>query len=164
MTELPPDKNVYASTDKAIRQTQCKVKYGKSAVLLEIRIKGPTEELLELGGEYRGGQVVPVSTLTTKYPELDSLPTDSLETVGQVQDCDVVLEEGGSNGTYSTLVLKISVPYDGSLDPGDNAPAQTKIVTWSERSCQYQYPLKRYILWSASFNCSFKNDFNCFNC
>lgn len=140
MTNLPQDKDQYTISDKAIRQTQCKTKFANNAVLVDIKIKGQAAELVELGGKYREGQVVPVATLTGKYPVLGSLPTGSLETVGTVKDCEVVFEEG----IYATFNLRINVPFDGLVVPDENEPSEKKIVTWHERSCQYQYPIERY--------------------
>ena len=141
MTTLPQDKDTYNISDKAIRQTQCKVRFTGNAAVVDIKIKGVDTELVQLAATYRDGQVLSVTTMKTKFPSLSNLPSSSLDTVGTVKDSEVVLEEGG----FAVFTMKVSVPFltHTALVGGDK-PTETKRVTWHERSCQYQYPLERY--------------------
>lgn len=145
MTTLPTDKNSYSLTDKAIRQTQCKASFGRSSATLDIRIKGLASELVELAAKYREGQVVRLTDVKTKWPDFANLNPATYQVYGSVRQSEVTAEEGGNQGAYGTYVLRISFPFKTRvvLSAGDE-PDEEKIVTWQERSCQYQYPLERY--------------------
>lgn len=138
-TTFPSDKNTYESTDKIIRQTECQYKFLKKNAEFSIRYMGDVAEATQLAASYRQDTIVPFATLTADFDELSVVDASKLETIGKVVSSVATTKKG-----CGTANIVISVPYNGKIIPDQNKPEEKKIVTWTEKSTKYQFPLEVY--------------------
>lgn len=142
-TTFPQDKAL-PNTDKIIRQTDCQYSFGKEAISLTLKFMGDTKEAVSLASNYRSGTRVRVSDLTSKFTELSGiLPTSQLEATGRVT-ASVSNTRTGSG----SVSITVQVPYKAKISIGGSGgsddPAKRVIVTWSEKSTDYEFPLEIY--------------------
>lgn len=140
MTTFPQDKAKYEATDTVIRQTDCQSKYGESNAEFTIRFYGEAGAVTQLASSYRQNTRVPLSTLMSDFAELSSISASAFKTYGKVIQSSATTKEGGT--AQATIV--VAIPYDKKTIPsyeGDE-PEETKIVTWSEKSTKYEFPLE----------------------
>ena len=142
-TTFPQDKAL-PNTDKIIRQTDCQYSFGKEAISLTLKFMGDTKEAVSLASNYRSGTRVKVSDLTGKFTELNGiLPTTQLEATGRVT-ASVSSTRTGSG----SVSITVQVPYKAKISIGGSGgsddPAKRVIVTWSEKSTDYEFPLEIY--------------------
>lgn len=142
-TTFPTDQQL-PNTNKIIRQTDCQYSFGKEAVNLTLKFMGDTKEAVSLASNYRSGTRVKVSDLTGKFTELNNvLPTSQLEATGKVT-ASVSNTRTGSG----SVSITVQVPYKAKISIGGSGgsddPEKRVIVTWSEKSTDYEFPLEIY--------------------
>ena len=141
-TTFPTDQQL-PNTNKIIRQTDCQYSFGKEAVNLTLKFMGDTKEAVGLAASYRSGTRVKVSDLTGKFTELNGiLPTTQLEATGRVT-ASVSSTKTGSG----SVSITVQVPYKAKISIGGSGgddPEKRVIVTWSEKSTDYEFPLEIY--------------------
>ena len=142
-TTFPTDQQL-PNTNKIIRQTDCQYSFGKEAVNLTLKFMGDTKEAVGLAAAYRSGTRVKVSDLTSKFAELTGiLPTSQLEATGKVT-ASVSSTRTGSG----SVSITVQVPYKAKISIGGSGgsddPEKRVIVTWSEKSTDYEFPLEIY--------------------
>lgn len=141
-TTFPTDQQL-PNTNKIIRQTDCQYSFGKEAVNLTLKFMGDTKEAVGLAAAYRSGTRVKVSDLTSKFAELTGiLPTSQLEATGRVT-ASVSNTRTGSG----SVSITVQVPYKAKISIGGSGgddPEKRVIVTWSEKSTDYEFPLEIY--------------------
>lgn len=142
-TTFPTDQQL-PNTNKIIRQTDCQYSFGKEAVNLTLKFMGDTKEAVGLAAAYRSGTRVKVSDLTGKFAELTGiLPTSQLEATGRVT-ASVSNTRTGSG----SVSITVQVPYKAKISIGGSGgsddPEKRVIVTWSEKSTDYEFPLEIY--------------------
>lgn len=142
-TTFPQDQQL-PNTNKIIRQTDCQYSFGKEAISLTLKFMGDTKEAVSLASNYRSGTRVRVSDLTSKFTELSGiLPTSQLEATGRVT-ASVSNTRTGSG----SVSITVQVPYKAKISIGGSGgsddPAKRVIVTWSEKSTDYEFPLEIY--------------------
>lgn len=140
---FPQDKNL-PNRDPIIRQTDCQYSFGKEAISLTLKFMGDTKEAVGLAAAYRSGTRVKVSDLTSKFTELNGiLPTSQLEATGRVT-ASVSSTRTGSG----SVSITVQVPYKAKISIGGSGgsddPEKRIIVTWSEKSTDYEFPLEIY--------------------
>ena len=142
-TTFPTDQQL-PNTNKIIRQTDCQYSFGKEAISLTLKFMGDTKEAVGLAAAYRSGTRVKVSDLTSKFAELTGiLPTSQLEATGRVT-ASVSSTRTGSG----SVSITVQVPYKAKISIGGSGgsddPEKRVIVTWSEKSTDYEFPLEIY--------------------
>lgn len=142
-TTFPTDQQL-PNTNKIIRQTDCQYSFGKEAISLTLKFMGDTKEAVSLASNYRSGTRVKVSDLTGKFTELNGiLPTTQLEATGKVT-ASVSSTKTGSG----SVSITVQVPYKAKISIGGSGgsddPEKRVIVTWSEKSTDYEFPLEIY--------------------
>lgn len=139
-TQFPQDKDKYLSTDNVIRQTECQYKFGKTAAEFNIRFMGDTGEVTQLASTYRQDTIVKTNTLTSDFDELSAVDISKLEGTGKVMVSTATTRKG-----CATANIVINIPYNSKLKyPDGDEPSATKIVTWSEKTTKWQFPLEVY--------------------
>lgn len=141
MTTIPSDKDVYQITDTVIRQTECQYTFGAESAIFSIKFKGVPADATQLASSYREGSRVSLTTLMSDFGELSSISTSGLASTGKVASSRAQTQKG-----VAVTTIAISFPYSNKLTGGGSGsgPDQTKLVTWSERSTKYQFPLDVY--------------------
>ena len=142
MATLPTDKNVYAATDKVIRQVDCQSSFGDEAATFTLKFAGETQPVVDLAASYRKGKRVTLADLKGKFAELSALNASDFEAAGKVTASSSSTKQGSAQASIS-----IAIPYKGKVDigqSGSDGPEQRKVVTWTEKSTQYEFPLGIY--------------------
>ena len=143
MSTFPTDKQL-PNTDNIIRQTDCQYTFGKEAVSLTLKFLGDTKTAVGLAASYRSGTRVAVSDLTSKFTELNNvLPTSQLEAYGKIASSTSTTKTGSAQAN-----ITVQVPYKAKISIGGSGgtedPEKRIIVTWSEKSTDYEFPLEIY--------------------
>lgn len=142
MSTFPTDKQL-PNTDTIIRQTDCQYSFGKEAVNLTLKFLGDTKTAVGLAASYRQGTRVAVSDLTGKFTELNNvLPTGQLEAYGKITASTSTTKTGSAQAN-----ITVTVPYKAKISlssGGGDDPEKRIIVTWSEKSTDYEFPLEIY--------------------
>ena len=139
---LPADKDTYAATDKVIRQTDCQYKFGKEAVTLNLKFLGDTAQVVALAASFREGTRVKLSDVKAKFGELSGLDASAIQASGKVVSCTATTKQG--SGSVS---IAVEIPYSAKLSitsGGGDEPEERKVVVWSEKSTDYEFPLEIY--------------------
>lgn len=139
---LPTDKNIYLSTDSVIRQVDCQSSFGDEAASFTIKLAGQTQPVVDTASNFRKGKRVTFSDLKAKFNELSALDATVFEVAGKVTSSTSTTKQGSAQAT-----ITISIPYKGKIDIAEgstDAPDERKVVTWSEKSTQYEFPLGIY--------------------
>lgn len=142
MATLPSDKNTYLSTDKVIRQIDCQSSFGDEAATFTLKFAGVTQPVVDLAASYRKGKRVTLSDLKSKFSELSALNANEFEAAGKVTSSSSSTKQGSAQASIS-----IAIPYKGKVDggsAGSDGPEERKVITWSEKSTQYEFPLGIY--------------------
>lgn len=143
MSTFPTDKQL-PNTDTLIRQTDCQYSFGKEAVNLTLKFLGDTKTAVGLAASYRSGTRVAVSDLTGKFTELNNvLPTGQLEAYGKVTASTSTTKTGTAQAN-----ITVQVPYKAKIaiggSGGSEDPEKRIIVTWSEKSTDWTFPIEIY--------------------
>lgn len=136
-TTFPADKTL-PNTDAVIRQIDCQYSFGKERVSIILKFKGTTSEVASLTASYREGTRVKLTDLKTKFSELSVLP-DTLEASGKVTQSNCTTGTG-----CATATIAISVPYKSKMSLSFDEPDKRIIVTWAEKSTDYEFGLEVY--------------------
>lgn len=139
---LPSDKNTYLATDSVIRQTDCQSSFGKEAATFTIKLAGQTQPVVDTASNFRTGKRFTLADLKAKFTELSALNASEFETAGKVTSSTSTTKQGSAQAT-----IVISIPYKGKIDlnaGGSDNPEERKVITWSEKSTQYEFPLGVY--------------------
>jgi len=138
---LPADKDTYAATDKVIRQTDCQYGFGKEAVTLNLKFLGDTAQAVGLAASFRTGTRVKLTDVKSKFGELSGLDASAIEASGKVTASTAATKQGSGAAT-----IAVQFPYKGkvSIAGGGDAPEERKVVVWSEKSTDYEFPLEIY--------------------
>lgn len=137
-TTFPADKTL-PNTDSVIRQIDCQYSFGKERVSIILKFKGDATEVASLAASYREGTRVKVSDLTSKFTELSVLPSGSLEASGKVTQSNCTTTTG-----CATASIAVSVPYKSKMSLSFDEPDKRIIVTWAEKSTDYEFGLEVY--------------------
>lgn len=137
-TTFPTDKTL-PNTDAVIRQIDCQYSFGKERVSIILKFKGDATEVASLTASYREGTRVEVSDLTSKFTELSVLPSGNLEVSGKVTQSNCTTGTG-----CATATIAISVPYKSKMSLSLDEPDKRIIVTWAEKSTDYEFGLEVY--------------------
>lgn len=138
MNTFPTDKNTYLTSDTVIRQTDCQYTFGKDSVVFSLRFLGDVTEATQLAAAYREGTRVSISDMRTKFSELSVLNASSFESTGKVTS-SICTTATGSGRTAIT----VSIPYSSKISLSSD-PDEKTVVTWSEKSTDYEFPIEIY--------------------
>lgn len=139
MSTLPSDKNSYTSSDKVIRQIDCQYTFAKEAVIVSLRFMGDIAETTSLAASYREGTRVTLSDLKSKFSELSALDSGKLRSKGKVTSSICTTSTGSAKAN-----ITVSVPYNAKIDLDNDTPEERTVVTWSEKSTDYEFPIEIY--------------------
>ena len=150
MATFPVDKQL-PNTDDVIRQTDCQYQFGRDAVTLTLKFMGDTTKVVDLTSSYRQGILVPLSTITGDFTELTGTNLTNLDAKGKVVSSVSQTKTGCASAT-----IVIQIPYASKIVLGENQPNKRVIVTWAEKSTNYEKPIEIY----AGDNASSATDAN----
>lgn len=141
MATFPSDQNL-PNTQPVIRQTDCQYSFGDEAATFIIKFAGDTNAVVNKAAEFRKGTRVTLSDIQSKFSDLSSINTTGLYTSGKVTSSSSVTKQGHAQAT-----ITLQIPYSNkvaSSASGADDPRKYKVVTWSEKSTQYEFPLGIY--------------------
>lgn len=150
MATFPVDKQL-PNTDDVIRQTDCQYQFGRDGVTLTLKFMGDTTKVVDLTSSYRQGILVPLSTITGDFTELTGTNLSNLDAKGTVVSSVSQTKTGCASAT-----IVIQIPYASKIVLGENQPNKRVIVTWAEKSTNYEKPIEVY----AGDNASSATDAN----
>ena len=150
MATFPVDKQL-PNTDDVIRQTDCQYQFGRDGVTLTLKFMGDTTKVVDLTSSYRQGILVPLSTITGDFTELTGTNLTNLDAKGKVVSSVSQTKTGCASAT-----IVIQIPYASKIVLGKNQPNKRVIVTWAEKSTNYEKPIEIY----AGDNASSATDAN----
>lgn len=150
MATFPVDKQL-PNTDDVIRQTDCQYQFGKDAVTLTLKFMGDTTKVVDLSSSYRQGILVPLTTITGDFTELTGTNLTNLDAKGKVVSSVSQTKTGCASAT-----IVIQIPYASKIVLGEDQPNKRIIVTWAEKSTNYEKPIEIY----AGDNASSATDAN----
>lgn len=150
MATFPVDKQL-PNTDDVIRQTDCQYQFGRDGVTLTLKFMGDTTKVVDLTSSYRQGILVPLSTITGDFTELTGTNLTNLDAKGKVVSSVSQTKTGCASAT-----IVIQIPYASKIVLGKNQPNKRIIVTWAEKSTNYEKPIEIY----AGDNASSATDAN----
>lgn len=136
---FPSDKDQYAITDKVIRQTDCQYSFGKAAVTLSLKFMGTASDAVALSASFREGTRVTLSDVKAKFGELSGLDAGTIRSSGKVTSSQAVTRQEGAVATVT-----VSIPYKKKLYPEQDKPEESKVVVWTEKSTDYEFPIDVY--------------------
>ena len=138
MATFPVDKQL-PNTDDVIRQTDCQYQFGRDGVTLTLKFMGDTTKVVDLTSSYRQGILVPLSTITGDFTELTGTNLTNLDAKGKVVSSVSQTKTGCASAT-----IVIQIPYASKIVLGENKPNKRIIVTWAEKSTNYEKPIEIY--------------------
>lgn len=138
MATFPVDKQL-PNTDDVIRQTDCQYQFGRDGVTLTLKFMGDTTKVVDLTSSYRQGILVPLSTITGDFTELTGTNLTNLDAKGKVVSSVSQTKTG-----YASATIVIQIPYASKIVLGANQPNKRIIVTWAEKSTNYEKPIEIY--------------------
>ena len=150
MATFPVDKQL-PNTDDVIRQTDCQYQFGRDGVTLTLKFMGDTTKVVDLTSSYRQGILVPLTTITGDFTELTGTNLTNLDAKGKVVSSVSQTKTGCASAT-----IVIQIPYASKIVLGENQPNKRVIVTWAEKSTNYEKPIEIY----AGDNASSATDAN----
>lgn len=140
---LPTDKNVYTINDTVIRQIDCQASFGEKNATFTIKLAGDTNAVTDTASNFRAGKRVTLADIKSKFNELSGLAASDFQTSGKVTSSTSTTKQGSAQAT-----IVIQIPYknkpNASGSGGDEDPEYSKVVTWAEKSTQYEFPLGIY--------------------
>lgn len=140
MSTFPTDKDQYLITDTIIRGVDCQYSFNKEAVNLMLKFTGDITTAVSLGSSYREGTRILLSDVKTKFSELSGLSNTVFEASGKVVASSVITKQGSATTTVS-----IRIPFKAKITPAQTEePESRKIVTWDEKSADYEFPMEIY--------------------
>ena len=135
--DFPDDST--ASTNKIVRQIDCQYTFGKERMTIILKFKGIASEVTTWTAKFREGYRVSLSDITA-FSEATAIPTTNLEETGRVLQSTCSTTTGAANATI-TLAFPYSAKSSWNLG---NPPEDTWIVTWEEKSTDYEFGLEVY--------------------
>lgn len=142
MATFPQDKNAYLSTDNVIRQVDCQYQFGDEAAIFTIKLAGETNDVVSKAAEFRKGTRVVWNDFKSKFAELSGLTLSGLYSSGKVTSSTSTTKQGSAQAS-----IVVQIPYESKIASSASAsdnPKKYKVVTWSEKSTQYEFPLGAY--------------------
>ena len=135
--DFPSDST--ASTNKIVRQIDCQYTFGKERMTIILKFKGIASDVTTWTAKFREGYRVNLSDIRA-FSEATEIPTTNLEETGKVLQSTCSTTTGAANAT-----ITLAFPYSAKSSWNLGEPAEdSAIVTWEEKSTDYEFGLEVY--------------------
>lgn len=135
--DFPSDST--ASTNKIVRQIDCQYTFGKERMTIILKFKGIANDVTTWTAKFREGYRVNLADIRA-FSEATAIPTTNLEETGKVLQSTCSTTTGAANAT-----ITLAFPYSAKSSWNLGEPAEdSAIVTWEEKSTDYEFGLEVY--------------------